>query len=60
MEQEQNVDGVPSTLLFKMDEEGQDEYVDTHSMKVIVLSLYAHPSITNPIRRPTKRSTIVY
>ena len=31
----QNVDGVPPSLVFNMDKAGQDEYVDTHVMKVI-------------------------
>lgn len=43
-----------------MDEAGQDEYVDTHTMKGIVPSTYTHPSIKIPVRRPTKRSTIVH
>lgn len=56
----QNVDGVPASLVFNMDEAGQDEYVDTHAMKVIVPSSYTHPTIKIPVRRPTKRSTIVH
>lgn len=39
VEQEQNVDGVPSRLVFNMDEAGQDEYVDAHAMKDIILLL---------------------
>lgn len=56
----ESVDGVPASLVFNMDEAGQDEYVDTHAMKVIVPSTYTHPSIKIPVRRPTKRSTIVH
>lgn len=34
------VKGVPASLVFKMDETGQDEHIDTHSMKVIADSSY--------------------
>lgn len=34
------VDGVPASLVYNMDEAGQDENVDEHSMQVIVKSDY--------------------
>lgn len=54
------VNGVPAPLVFNMDEAGQDEYVDTHSMKVIVDSSYTKSFIKIPVRRSTKRSTLVH
>lgn len=54
------VNGVPASLVFNMDEAGQDEYVDTHSMKVIVDSSYTKSFIKIPVRRSTKRSTLVH
>lgn len=54
------VNGVPASLVFNMDEAGQDEYVDTHSMKVIVDSTYTKSFIKIPVRRNTKRSTLIH
>ena len=54
------VNGVPASLVFNMDEAGQDEYVDTHSMKVIVDASYTKPTIKIPVRRQIKRSTLVH
>lgn len=54
------VKDVPTSLVFDIDETGQDEYVDTHSMKVIVDSSYTKSFIKVPVRRSTKRSTLVH
>ena len=55
-----HVNGVPASLVFNMDEAGQDEYVGTHSMKVIVNSSYKGTTIKIPVRRKTKRPTLVH
>lgn len=57
---EQEVNGVPASLLFNMDEAGQDEYIDTHSMKVIVPITYTNSKIKIPVRRSVKRSTVIH
>ncbi len=57
---EMRVNGVPASLVFNMDEAGQDDYVDTHSMKVIVDASYTKSFIKIPVRRSTKRSTLVH
>lgn len=43
-----------------MDEAGQDEYIDTHSMKVIVTIPYSNAIIKIPVRRSVKRSTVIH
>lgn len=45
-----------------MDEAEQDEYIDTHSMRVIVSYEYTNPTINIPARRKRNRrhSFIVY
>lgn len=43
-----------------MDEAGQDEYIDTHSMKVVVPVEYNGFNIKIPVRRKNKRSTLVH
>lgn len=57
---EQEVNGVPASLVFNMDEAGQDEYIDTHSMKVIVPITYTSATIKIPVRRSVKRSTVIH
>ena len=54
------VNNVHASLVFSMDEVGQDEYIGTHSMKVIFPASYIKSSIKTPIRRKCKRSTLVY
>ncbi|KAK8894503.1 hypothetical protein M9Y10_022937 [Tritrichomonas musculus] len=34
----ENIDGTPASLVFNIDEAGEDDYVDTHSYNVIVQS----------------------
>ena len=53
------VDGVPVSLVFNIDEAGEDDYVDTHSFKVIVPASHEGNVISIPVRRETKRATLV-
>lgn len=57
---EKTVNTCPASLVFNMDEAGQDEYIDTHSMRVIVLSTYNGFNIKIPVRRKNKCSTLVH
>ena len=54
------VDGVPASLVYNMDEAGQDEYVDEYSMKVIVKSDYQGEVTNIPVRRESKRATLIH
>lgn len=56
----QVVSSCPASLVFNMDEAGQDEYIDTHSMRVVVPFSYTNCSINVPVRRSCKRSTLVH
>ena len=55
-----SVNGVPVSLIFNIDEAGEDDYVDTHSYKVIVPSTIETRTIPIPVRRNTKRSTLLH
>lgn len=57
---DQVVSSCPASLVFNMDEAGQDEYIDTHCMRVIVPYSYTKCSINIPVRRKSKRSTLVH
>lgn len=57
---DQIVSSCPASLVFNMDEAGQDEYIDTHSMRVIVPYDYTNCTINIPVRRKSKRSTLVH
>lgn len=54
------INGTPASLVFNMDEAGEDDYVDTHSYNVIVQSDFQDKSINIPVRRRQKRSTLVH
>lgn len=54
------VDACPASLVFNMDEAGQDEFVDSHSMNVIVPSSCTDATTKIPVRRQCKRSTLVH
>lgn len=56
----ENIDGKPSSLVFSMDEAGQDEYIDTHSYKVVVQSNFPDKTTNIPIRGRKKLSTLVH
>lgn len=53
------VDGCPASLVFNM-EAGQDEFVDSHSMNVIVPFSCTDATTKVPVRRKCKRSTLVH
>lgn len=54
------VDGVPASLVYNMDEAGQDENVDEHSMQVIVKSDYQGEVTNIPVWRESKRATLIH
>lgn len=54
------VNGTPVSLIYNMDEAGEDEYVDSFSMMVIVPISYDKSTIPLPVRRQSKRSTLVH
>ena len=54
------VDGVPASLVFNMDEAGQDDYIDTHSIQVVVKSTCQDKIIQIPLRRESKRATLIH
>ena len=54
------INGTPASLIFNMDEAGEDDYVDTHSYHVIVPSEYPNKSINIPVRRKCKRSALIH
>lgn len=54
------VDGVPASLVFNMDEAGQDDYIDTHSMQVVVKSTCQDKITQIPLRRESKRATLIH
>ena len=60
IELKNSVDGVPALLIYKMDEAFQDEYVDEHSMKVIVKSDFKGEITNIPVRRELKRATLIH
>ena len=53
------VNGCPASLVFNMDEAGQDEFIDTHSMMVIVPISCTDKVTKIPVRRQSKRATLV-
>ena len=54
------ITGVPVSLIFNADEAGEDDYVDLHSYKVIVDKAHPSPTIPIPVRRESKRSTLLH
>ena len=54
------VDHVPVSLVFNLDEAGQDDYTDTHSYMVVVPIDIRTRTIHIPVRRDTKRSTLLH
>lgn len=54
------IDGCPASLVFNIDEVGQDEFVDTNSMCVIIPSSCTDATTKIPVRRLYKLSTLVY
>ena len=54
------VNGVPVSLVLNIDEAGQDDYVDMHSYTVILPSTGETPAVYIPVRRETKRSTLLH
>ena len=51
---------VPVSLVFNIDEAGEDDYVDTHSFNVVVPLDYEGTRIAIPVRRESKRATLVH
>ena len=51
---------VPVSLVFNIDEAGEDEYVDTNAYQVIVDSTYPADVVGIPNRRESKRSTLIH
>lgn len=54
------VNDVPCSLVFNIDEAGEDEYVDANSYQVIVPGHYEGETIKIPVKRESKRSTLVH
>lgn len=54
-----SVNNVPVSLVFNIDEAGEDDYVDTHSYQVIVPVDIQSSTIRIPVKRESKRSTLV-
>ena len=54
------VNGTPVSLVFNMDEAGEDEYADSFSMMAIVPKSYDKKIIPLPVRRQSKRSTLLH
>ena len=54
------VDGVPVSLVFNIDEAGEDDYVDSYAFNVIVSSEYEENTISVPVRRNSKRATLLH
>lgn len=56
----QTIDGSPASLVFNMDEAGEDDYVDTHPYHVFVPENFEKKNIKIPVRRGSKRSTLLH
>lgn len=54
------VDNCPASSMLNTNEAGQDEFVDTHFMNVIVPSSCTDATTKIPVRRQCKRSTLVH
>ena len=54
------INGVPISLIFNIDEAGEDDYIDTNAYLVVVKHDYASDRISIPVRRESKRSTLVH
>ena len=54
------VNNVPCSLVFNIDEAGEDEYVDTNAYHVIVRSDFPGKTISIPVKRESKRSTLIH
>ena len=46
--------------MLNVDEAGEDDYCDLHSYQVIVSQDYTESSIEIPVRRDSKRSTLIH
>jgi hypothetical protein len=55
---EQSVAGVPRAFVFNVDETGCSECSDSREVKVLMPIDYARPSVSVPVDRHTKRSTL--
>lgn len=55
----QMIDGTPASLVYNMDKAGQDDFVDLHSFHVIVIVDYQGNVIKVPVRRNSKRATLI-
>lgn len=51
---------VPVSLVYNIDEAGEDDFVDTHAFQVIVNKEYESSRISIPVRRETKRATLIH
>ena len=54
------VNGVPVSLVYNIDEAGQDDYVDMHAYNVVVPLTVKTRTVYVPVRRETKRSTLLH
>ena len=56
----QAVNGVAASLVMNVDEAGEDDYCDLHSYQVVVAQEYEGQTIKIPVRRESKRSTLIH
>ena len=57
---EEKISGADFRFFFNIDETGEDEYVDTHSVKVLVTSTTNPETVKLPVSRKQKRFTIIH
>lgn len=55
----QLIDGTPVSLVYIIDKAGQDDFVDLYSFHAIVPADYQGNVIKVPVRRNSKRTTLV-
>ena len=56
----QAIDGIPASMLFNIDEAGEDDYVDSYSFNVIVSINHEGNSVPIPVKRGSKRATLLH
>jgi hypothetical protein len=55
----QNFANVPASFIFNIDESGFQEFVDAHEIQIVVPASFLHDSVTVPVNRSEKRSTML-
>jgi hypothetical protein len=55
----QNIANVSASFIFTVDESGFHEFVDAHEIQVVVPASFPHDSVTVPVIRSKKRSTML-